>query len=130
MMLMKKWILSGLLMLPVWVMAQHKAIPFSTDTIAIAEAHEHYNAYKTICGTIKNITSTPTSIETAHIITVAEAKSVMTLVVWASDAGKWDPPLQQWLQPGSAVCVQAQITRYGGQPRMEIGSQGQIHVGE
>lgn len=123
---MKAILLTLLLGTSLVSLAQYKPLPFKTDTIAIAKAKDHVGIYRTICGAVSSITVSTTSIEDAYLITVAN-EGQMTLVVWHSDAAKWDPSLEDWLKVDDRICVQGQITSYGGQPRMEIGNQGQIH---
>jgi len=123
---MKALLLALLLGTSLGLLAQYKPLPFKTDTISIAKAKDHVGMYRTVCGAVSSITLSPTSIEDAYMITLAD-EGQMTLVVWHSDAAKWDPSLEEWLKVDDRICVQGQITSYSSQPRMEIGNQGQIH---
>ncbi len=106
---------------------QHKSLTFKTDTIALAEVAAHMNSYKVVCGSIERITTTDADIEKVHLIRVGDGEDRVTLVVWYTDALDWDPPFEEWLAVGDKICVQGQISAYGGQPRIEVGNQGQVH---
>jgi hypothetical protein len=51
----------------------------------------------------------------------------ITLVIWAGDAKKFDMPLQEKFAVGDKICVTGQISSFGGNPRLEIGTPRQIH---
>ena len=107
--------------------AQHKPLTFKADTIPLTEVAAHMNSYKVVCGSIERISTMEADIEKVHLIRVADGEGRVTLVVWYTDALDWNPPFEEWLAVDDDICVQGQISSYAGQPRIEVGNQGQIH---
>lgn len=124
---MKSIITFGLIVFSLSLFGQHKPLTFKVDTIPMAKVGEHMNSYKVVCGAIESITSTEADIEKVHLIRVGDGEGQVTLVVWYTDALAWDPPFAEWLAVDDNICVQGQISSYAGQPRIEVGNQGQIH---
>lgn len=124
---MKTVCTTSLILISLALFGQHKPLTFSADTVSLATVGEHINSYKVVCGAIEAITTTAADIEKVHLIRVGDGEDAITLVVWYTDALDWDPPFDEWLEVGHPICVQGQISSYGGQPRLEVGNQGQIH---
>lgn len=100
---------------------------FVTDTIDVTEAKQHFGKYYTFCDEIVRMNKLDNLDGKPTMVDIGSDKGVLTLVIWEDDAKEFTTPLQEWLKVGDFICVAGQISSYGGSPRLEIGTEKQIH---
>jgi hypothetical protein len=111
-----------------WVFAQTEEMPFTTDTIPVADALQFVGQYRVFCDditkstTLNNVSGQPT------MMTLGEGSGALTLVFWAGDAANFPKPVTELYPVGTKVCVQGQISSHGGSSRLEIGHPRQVHI--
>lgn len=100
---------------------------FVTDTIDVTEAKDHFGKYYTFCEEVIRIQKFDNLDGKPTMVDIGSDKGVLTLVIWEDDAKEFSTPLNEWLKVGDFICAAGQISSYGGSPRLEIGTEKQIH---
>lgn len=100
---------------------------FTTDTIPVIDAVDHIGAYRTFCDELVTLDKFDNMDGKPTMMRLGNASPGITLVIWEGDAKKFDQPLDTIFSKGDKVCVTGQISSYGGNPRLEVGTPRQIH---
>ncbi len=116
-----------LLFFPLLSRAQTETSLFTVDTIRVSEASRYYGKYKSFCDTVKAVREMQAAQGGLSMITLGKGPEALQIVIWDDDAKKFPEAIKVLYHPGDRICVIGQISKFGDQPRLEVGTPRQIH---